>query len=190
MAVNLLRSSWPLAIVVALAALGCESSSNSGGGASLDDMAGAMEAKKTAKVQQEKDEKEAAERDAQQAASPPAASAINDQSEANATPEQPRTVAGRSGVGEGGYYTAIVGARRHVLNKVEDLAWLQAVQHFQATNGRLPKDNAEFMSQVVKPLEINLGYKEENQEFIYDPSVGEWGEVYVVEKIEEEPAQK
>ena len=40
---------------------------------------------------------------------------------------------------------------------------------FQATEGRLPKDHDEFMKKVVTPLEINLGYKEENQEFLYDP---------------------
>jgi hypothetical protein len=178
MSINIGRSSWFLAIALALVVMGCDSSSNSGGGASLDDMASTMDAEKAVKDQQE-NAKQEAERAAQQVAS--------DQPAVNAPAEQPRTVAGRPGVGEGGYYTAIVGARRHVLNKVEDLAWIQAVQHFKATEGRLPKDNAEFMSKVIKPLEINLGYKEEDQEFIYDPSVGDWGEVYVVEK---EPAQQ
>ena len=72
-----------------------------------------------------------------------------------------------------------------MLNIADRLPWLQAVQHFKAEHGRLPKDHAEFMSRVVEPLEINLGYKEENQEFLYDPSEGDWGELYVVEKLEE-----
>lgn len=161
-------------MVTALVAYaGCDSSTDTGAGQSMDEVAAQLDAQ-TAAQQQEQSQAEA-ERKAQEAkqAAEPAA-------------EQQRTLAGRPGVGEGGYYTAIVGARRHVLNRVERLPWLQAVQHFQATEGRLPKDHAEFMSRVVEPLEIDLGYKEENQEFLYDPSEGEWGEVYVVEK---EPAQ-
>jgi hypothetical protein len=45
------------------------------------------------------------------------------------------------------------------------------------------------MSKIVEPLEINLGYKEENEEFFYDPNEGDWGELYVVE-VEPEPGQK
>jgi hypothetical protein len=77
------------------------------------------------------------------------------------------------------------------MNKLERLPWLQAVQHFQATEGRLPKDHAEFMKKVVEPLGINLGFKEEDQEFLYDPSVPPWGELYVVAKetAESPPAE-
>jgi hypothetical protein len=98
--------------------------------------------------------------------------------------ENPRTEAGRGNIGEGGYFTAIAGARRHVLNRVEDLAWTQGVQHFQATEGRLPKDHDEFMKKIIEPLGIDLGFKEEGQEFLYDPTPDEdhpWGTVYVVE---------
>jgi hypothetical protein len=98
--------------------------------------------------------------------------------------EASRTEAGRGSIGEGGYFTAIAGARRHVLNRVDDLAWTQAVQHFQATEGRLPKDHQEFMSKVVAPNDIDLGFKEEGQEFLYDPTPDPehpWGALYVVE---------
>jgi hypothetical protein len=97
--------------------------------------------------------------------------------------EAPRTEAGRAPIGEGGYLVAIAGARRHVLNRVDDLAWTQAVQHFQATEGRLPKDHQEFMTKVIEPNGIDLGFKEEGQEFLYDPtpdSEHPWGTLYVV----------
>jgi hypothetical protein len=58
------------------------------------------------------------------------------------------------------------------------------VQHFQATEGRLPKDHDEFMKRIVQELGIDLGFKEEGQEFLYDPTPTEehpWGTVYVVE---------
>ena len=114
------------------------------------------------------------------------------QADAAANQPPPRTVAGRPGVGQGGYYTAIVGARRHILNQVDSWAWKQAVQHFRATEGRKPKDHEEFMKKIIIPLEIDLGYIEENQEFLYDPNAvpedgSDVGVLYVVEKAEAEP---
>jgi hypothetical protein len=163
-------SGWALALTIVVS--GCNSSSDSAGdgGGGMDQLAHQVTAQKAAGVQQ--DESAAQEAKSAAAADQPPA-------------EQPKTAAGREGVGEGGYYTAIVGARRHVLNRVEDLAWTQGVQHFQAEHGRLPKDHAEFMSRVVEPLQLDLGYKEENQEFLYDPTQGQWGEVFVVEKMEQ-----
>src|SRR5688572_1775399 len=117
--------------------IGCDSSTNTGGGTSMDAMASALDAQKNAQQQEQSraDAERAAQEAAAAAAQPPA--------------EPERQVAGREGVAPGGYYTAIVGARRHVLNKVEGLAWQQAVSHFQAEHGRMPKDHAEFMSKVV-----------------------------------------
>jgi hypothetical protein len=170
-----------LMIVIALGVSGCESSSESGAGRSMEEMAAQVDAQKAAQQQQEQAQEEA-QRKAQEAQQAAAGAADP------AGVEQQRAVAGRAKVEPGGgYYRAIIGARRHVLNTVDRLAWLQAVQHFKAENGRLPKDHAEFMSRVVEPLEINLGYKEENQEFLYDPTEGEWGELYVVEKLEAGP---
>ncbi len=170
------KCGWVLLLVVMTGVNGCGSSNSGGGnsgGTSMDALAGAVDAQNAARKQQE-----AAAAEEQKAAADQAAQ----------TPAEPeRTVAGRAQMQEGGYLTAIAGARRHVMNRVDDLAWTQAVQHFQATEGRLPKDHNEFMSKIVTPLGINLGHIEENQEFLYDPKGGSWGELYVVEK---EPAGK
>jgi hypothetical protein len=156
-------------MVIAIGTVGCNSSSTSGGGASMDELASAASAQRDA-AQQKEQERADAERKAQEAA------------QASSEPEKKK--AGRAKMGEGGYFTAIVGARRRILNEADRWPWLQAVQHFQAEHGRLPKDHAEFMSRVVVPLELNLGYKEENEEFFYDPNEGDWGELYVVEVVE------
>ncbi len=172
-------------ILLGTGIVGCDSSTNTksgGGGASMGDMAAALDARRAA--EQKEQQRLEADRKAEEARKAAAAAALP-------PAERPRKEAGRAPVGEGGYYTAIIGARRHILNKVDDLAWTQGVQHFQATEGRLPKDHDEFMKKIVEPLGINLGFKEEGQEFLYDPTPDEehpWGTVYVVEKVEE-PAQ-
>jgi hypothetical protein len=164
---------WGLVLLLAAAvsAGGCGSPSSGGGqGKSLDELAGAADAQAAARKQQEA----AAARKAEE-----------EKKAAEAQPVEPKkSVAGRAAVAPGGgYYKAIIGARRHILNQVDRLPWLQAVQHFQATEGRLPKDHNEFMKKIVEPLQINLGYIEEGQEFLYDPTEGQWGELYVVEKV-------
>jgi hypothetical protein len=171
--------------VLGIGVFGCDSSSNtkSGGGASMSEMAAALDAKTAAEKKEQ--QRLEAERKAEEARQAAAAAALP-------PAERPRKEAGRAPVGEGGYLTAIVGARRHILNQVEDWPWIQAVQHFQATEGRLPKDHDEFMKKIVKPLGINLGFKEEGQEFLYDPTPTEerpWGTVYVVDSVEQ-PAQE
>jgi hypothetical protein len=181
MVTQILDNKLVILILLGIGVVGCNSSSSnsSGGGASMDQMAASLEAQNTAeKKEQERLEAERKAEEARQAAaaaSQPAA-------------ERPRQVAGRPGVGQGGYFTAIVGARRHVLNKVESWAWKQAVNSFRATEGRKPKDHDEFMNKIVIPLGIDLGYIEENQEFFYDPnaeSEGDFGVLYVVEKVSE-----
>lgn len=164
--------------VVAIGSPGCGSGSSSSGGGSMADAVAQAEAQKTAAQQAE--EQAAAKAAADQAAA--AAQA------AQAPAEPPRQEAGRGDIGEGGYFVAMAGGRRHVLNKMDDLAWTQAVQHFQASEGRLPKDHAEFMSKIVEPLGIDLGYIEEDQEFLYDPNEGQWGTLYVVAKEPAAPA--
>jgi hypothetical protein len=163
--------------------VGCDSSTNSGGGgASMGEMAAALDAKRAA--EQKEQQRLEAERKAEEARAAAAAAA-------QPPAERPRKEAGRAPVAQGGYFTAIVGARRHILNQVEDWPWIQAVQHFQATEGRLPKDHDEFMKKIIVPLGINLGFKEEEQEFLYDPTPTEerpWGTVYVVDKLQQ-PSQ-
>lgn len=166
MAVNRLRSSWPHVIVIALLALGCESSSNSGGGASLDDMANAMEAKKTAKVQQEKSAKEAEERAAQQAAAPPAAAE-------EAEPAPLETVTARSpkkgqSLEGGGYLSVVTGTRfwaehQLILDNVR-----HAMDLYQAEHGNFPKDQDEFMKNIIEANSIKLPELPEGYEYVYD----------------------
>jgi hypothetical protein len=109
---------------------------------------------------------------AEQAAKPPA--------------EPEKKVVGRAPVAPGGgYYSAIIGARRHILNESESWAWKQGVGSFRATNGRKPKDNNEFMKQVIAAMDIPLPHKEENEEYFYDPkgeTDGDYGQLYVIEK--------
>jgi len=173
---------WVLLLVVMAVTNGCGSSSSSGGnsgGTSMDALAGAVDAQNAARKQEAAAAAKAAEEQkaaAAQAAQTPA--------------EQQKTVAGRAAMPAGGYYSAIVGARRHILNEAESWAWKQAVQHFKATEGRKPKDHDEFMKKVVAPLELNLGFKEENQEFLYDPSAESDGDLGVLYVVEKEPAQK
>lgn len=165
-----------LIIASAFGLTGCGSSSSSSGGASMDQMAGAVDAQKTAKQQDESASaaKAAADKKAadEAAAKPPA--------------EPEKKVVGRAPVAPGGgYYNAIIGARRHILNESESWAWKQGVGSFRATNGRKPKDNNEFMKQVIGAMDIPLPKKEENEEYFYDPkgeTDGDYGQLYVVEK--------
>jgi hypothetical protein len=115
-----------------------------------------------------------------------AKAAAEQQAAAAQTPAEPeKKAAGRGKVQFGGYFGAIAGARRHVMNEAESWAWKQAVSHFKATEGRKPKDHDEFMKKIVTPLGIDLGHKEEDEEFLYDPngeSDGDFGQLYVVKK--------
>jgi hypothetical protein len=161
------------ALTLLIGGVGCGSSSNSGsgGGVSMNDVAAQMDAQESARRQAE------AEASAQKSE--------EEAAQAAASREPQRRQAGREGVAPGGYYSAIVGARRHVLNQVESWAWKQAVQHFKAEHGRKPKDHAEFMAEIVNRHGIDLGFKEENQEFLYDPAAesdGDLGVLYVVQK--------
>ncbi len=157
--------------------LGCGSSSgtSSSGGTSMDALAGKIDAQNAAVKQQEVATKAAADQKTAEAQA------------AKAAPDEPeRKVVGRAPVAPGGgYYSAIIGARRHILNESESWAWKQGVASFRATNGRKPKDNAEFMKQVIEAMQIPLPHKEENEEYFYDPNGetdGDFGQLYVVEK--------
>jgi hypothetical protein len=166
-----------LTIAIALGLTGCDSSSSkSSGGASMDQMAGAVDAQKVAKKQEE----DAA-----------AAKAAADQKIAAAAASTPAPAAPMKKVGDrpapefGGYFGAIAGARRHVMNVVDSLAWIQGVRNFKAEKGRKPKDNAEFMKDCVKVYELQLPHIEDDEEYLYDPngeSDGDFGQLYVVKK--------
>ena len=166
--------------IALLVTLGCDSSGgSSSGGASMDQMANAVDAQKAAK--QREDAAAAAKAAADQKAAETAA----------ATPAPPpaepaKKVGDRQtqGLG-GGYYSAIIGARRHVMNVVDSLAWIQGVRNFKGTYGRKPKDTKEFMNVCVKENELELPRIEPDEEYLYDPngeSDGDFGQLYVVKK--------
>jgi hypothetical protein len=163
-----------------LTSLGCDSSSNSGsgdsGGASMDAMAGAMEAQDAARKKQEEDAAAKAAADAQAAAS---------QAAQNPAPQERKAVGSRPQMQGGGYLRAIGSARRHVMNVVDNIAWIQGVRSFKAEEGRKPKDNNEFMKGVVPRYDLQLPRLEEDEEYLYDPngeSDGDFGQLYVVKK--------
>lgn len=163
-----------IAMVVITA--GCPSSaSNSSGGTSMDSLASQVDAQNTAKKQQDEAAKKAAAD--QQAAAAAAA-------QAPAAPEK-KKVGSREIVQGGGYYSAIMGARRHVMNVVDNISWIQGVRSFKAEEGRKPKDNNEFIKVVVPKYDLQLPHIEADEEYLYDPNGetdGDFGALYVVKK--------
>lgn len=92
------------------------------------------------------------------------------------------TTAGAATVGQGGgYYSAIVAAHRHITTRVDDLAWTQALQHYKATTGEMPKNQEEFM-RIMSEGGIPLPELEQGQDYFWDPSEGDWGTLYIVEQ--------
>jgi hypothetical protein len=127
-------------------------------------------AAKAAADQQAADE--AAQRKAQEDA---AAAAAAEQANSG------RTTAGAGTVGQGGgYMSAIVAAHRHITTRVDDLAWIQALQHHKAMTGEMPKNHEEFMK-IVAEGGIPMPELEQGQELLWEPSEGEWGTLYIVE---------
>lgn len=155
---------------------GCPSSaSNSSGGTSMDQLAKEVDSQSAAKKQQDEAAKKAAAD--QQAAAAAAA-------QAPPAPEK-KKVGSREIVQGGGYYSAIMGARRHVMNVVDNIAWIQGVRNFQGTYGRKPKDTKEFMNVCVKENDLQLPHIEADEEYLYDPNgetAGDFGQLYVIKK--------
>lgn len=170
-----------LVAMLSVGLIGCGSSgggsSSSSGGGSMDEMAAAVDQQNAAR---------------KQAADAAAAKAAADQKAAEATQPQAPAVPGRK-VGDrevvqgGGYYSAIMGARRHVMNVADNLAWIQGVRSFKAEEGRKPKNNEEFMKVVVTKYELQLPRIEADEEYLYDPNGetdGDFGALYVVKKAD------
>jgi hypothetical protein len=157
--------------------VGCDSSSSKSGGASMDQMAGAVDTQKAAKKQEE--DAAAAKAAADQKAAAAAATATP------APPPPMKKVGDRPAPEFGGYFGAIAGARRHVMNVADSIAWIQGVRSFKAEQGRKPKDTAEFMKRVVPTYELQLPRIEDDEEYAYDPNGetdGDFGQLYVVKK--------
>jgi hypothetical protein len=170
--------------VMALGVAGCDSSSSSkssssGGGTSMDALAGQVDAQNAAKKQEE------AANAAKSAADAAKAAAERKAAEDQAMAQQKKAVGSREVVAGGGYYPAIIGARRHVMNVVDSISWIQGVRNFQGTYGRKPKDTKEFMNVCVKENDLQLPHIEADEEYLYDPNgetAGDFGQLYVVKK--------
>jgi hypothetical protein len=146
----------------------------------MDQLAGQVDAQKAATKQQE-DATAAAKAEADKKAAAAAAA----QAQAPAPAEPMKKVGGRPAPEFGGYFGAIAGARRHVMNVADSLAWIQGVRSFKAEEGRKPKNNDEFMKVVVPKYDLQLPKIEADEEYLYDPngeSDGDFGQLYVVKK--------
>jgi hypothetical protein len=168
---------------MALGVVGCDSSSSKSsgsGGTSMDALAGQVDAQNAAKKQEE------SANAAKSAADAAKAAADRQAAEAAAMAQQQKKAVGsRPQPTTGGYYGAIMGARRHVMNVVDNIAWIQGVRNFQGTYGRKPKDTKEFMNVCVKENDLQLPRIEADEEYLYDPNgetAGDFGQLYVVKK--------
>jgi hypothetical protein len=142
----------------------------------MDSLAGQVDASNAAKKQV--DAAAAAKAAADQQAAAAAAAA-------NPPAPEMRAVGSRPQMEDRGYFSAIGSARRHVMNVVDNIAWIQGVRSFKAEEGRKPKDNNEFMNVVVRKYELVLPRIEADEEYLYDPngeSDGDFGQLYVVKR--------
>ena len=93
----------------------------------MDEMAGQLDAQNAARKQQE------------------AAAAAKAAADQSAVAEQPPAEPEKKAVGSrdtavgGGYYGAIMGARRHVMNVADSLSWIQGVRNFKGTKAESPR---------------------------------------------------
>jgi hypothetical protein len=166
-----------LAVSFACALAGCNSSSDSGsGGSSLDELARATDAQSAARQQQQADAAARKAEEDKKAAD-----------QAAAAQAAPKAVGSRPAPEFGGYYGAIAGARRHVMNVADAISWIQGVRSFKAEEGRKPKNTDEFMKVVVPKYDLQLPKIEPDEEYMYDPkgeTDGDFGQLYVVKKQE------
>jgi hypothetical protein len=154
---------------------GC-GSSDSGSGPSMDQLAGAVDAQNAAR-----------KKEAEGAAARKAEDDRKAAEQAQATPApapEKKAVGSRPAMEGGGYLRAIGSARRHVMNVVDNIAWIQGVRSFKAEEGRKPKNNDEFKKVVVR-YDLQLPRLEEDEEYLYDPNGetdGDFGQLYIVKK--------
>ncbi len=176
--------------VAVLSVVGCESSSDSGGGGnmSMQELSAKIEGKPAA-----------AEAASATTASPassetpaPAGAATTEPAtqvaaDANTIPADAKR-ASDQGVQhtQGGYMGAVIGANRSIRQRVADLSWQKSVQLYEATNGHKPRNTQEFVEHMRgerTPLpELEPGYT-----YLYIPDEGQFGELYSV-PINEAPA--
>jgi hypothetical protein len=165
-------------LIAGFGGCGSSSSSSSGGSTSMDALASQADAQSAAKKQED------AAVVAKAAADQKAAAAAAQAAQNPPAPDR-KAVGSRTIVQGGGYYSAIMGARRHVMNVADAIAWIQGVRSFKAEEGRKPKNTDEFMKVVVPKYDLQLPRIEADEEFLYDPngeSDGDFGQLYVVKK--------
>ncbi|MGD9635741.1 MAG: hypothetical protein AB7G28_11990 [Pirellulales bacterium] len=166
---------------------GCDDS-GSAGGSDMDAIAAQLDQSKQAEANAKAAQEAAAAKAAaeQQAANEAAQRKAEEEAAAQAAAaaqpaESGRMTAGAGTVGQGGgYLSAIAAAHRHIMTRVDDLAWTQALQHYKATTGEMPKNSEAFMK-IMAEGEIPLPELEQGQELFWDPSEGDWGTLYIVE---------
>jgi hypothetical protein len=174
--IKLFSAAILMTLALSLAGCNSSSSSNSSSGPGMDAMAGAMDAQDAARKKQDQDAAGKAAADQQAAAA---------QAAQNPPPPERKAVGSRPQMEGGGYFRAIGSARRHVMNVVDNLSWIQGVRSFKAEEGRKPKNNDEFMNVVVKRYDLQLPRIEEDEEYLYDPngeSDGDFGQLFVVKQ--------
>jgi len=64
--------------------------------------------------------------------------------------------------------TGAAGAYGGLVERVSNIAVVQALSFFQATEGRFPKDHDEFMSKVIKANNIKLAMLPHGSAYKYD----------------------
>jgi len=107
-----------------------------------------------------------------------------------APPVMPMTDSVKADVGSGQrgrsldqYEGAVVTPVKAIFSTEEYLAYnvsvVQALNLFEAENGRRPKDHTEFMEKIIKPNNIKLPVLPEGQSYRWDPTQGEKGELMV-----------
>lgn len=160
---------WILSAFVAAActAWGCDSSStDTGGGASMDEMAAQLEAQNAQEAARRREHaRQEAARVAQEEAAaaaaaqtPPAVEVVTAHS-----PKKGRSLQG------GGYLSVVTGTRfwaehQMILNNIR-----HAVDLYEATNSRYPKTQDEFMREIIQANDIKLPELPDGYEYFYDP---------------------
>ncbi len=150
-------------VLTGLATLGCGQRADSGGASEMDALARMLD---QPKQEVSPAQTQVATRPAEPTTPPQAAPKTRRANESAAEP--------------GGYLSAIAHAHRSVRTKTDNWAWMQAVTHFKATEGRMPRSHEEFMSGVIKAFDILLPELEQGEEYLYVPDEGQFGELYIV----------
>jgi hypothetical protein len=154
-------------ILLGIGVAGCDSSpntNNSSRGASMGEMAAALDAKRAAdQNEQARLDAERKAEEAQQAA----AAAAQPQIEV-VTAHSPKK--GRSLEG-GGYLSVVAGTRFWAEHQIILDNITYAMKLYQAEHGRFPKDQEEFMDKIIKPNlpATRLPELPEGWEYYYDP---------------------